>query len=51
VISALYDDPDLLSLPGNTLLAAEAAGRCGVTDIDGYKPKSLRPIYCGPHDS
>jgi len=51
VISALYDDPVLLSLSGKTLLTAEIARHYGVTDFDGKKPKSLRAIYGGPHDA
>jgi NAD(P)-dependent dehydrogenase (short-subunit alcohol dehydrogenase family) len=49
IISALYDDPDLLSLSGKTLLNAEIAERYGITDLNGYKPKSLRTIYGAPH--
>lgn len=48
VIAALYDDPDLPSLSGKTLLTAEAAARYALTD-EGYAPKSLRAIYGGPH--
>ncbi len=51
VICALYDDPNLLSLSGKTLLNAEIAERYGITDIDGYRPKSLRAVYGGPHKS
>jgi NAD(P)-dependent dehydrogenase (short-subunit alcohol dehydrogenase family) len=49
VIGALYDDPNLLSLSGKTLLNAEIAERYGVKDLDGYTPKSLRAFYGGPH--
>jgi hypothetical protein len=49
VIRALYDDPDLLTLSGKTILAAEAAERYGISDLNGYEPKSLRGIYGGPH--
>jgi NAD(P)-dependent dehydrogenase (short-subunit alcohol dehydrogenase family) len=49
IISALYDDPNLLSLSGKTLLNAEIAGPYGLTDLEGYKPKSLRAEYGGPH--
>jgi NAD(P)-dependent dehydrogenase (short-subunit alcohol dehydrogenase family) len=48
VIRALYDDPNLLTLSGKTILTAEAAERYGISDLDGYKPKSLRGIYGGP---
>ena len=49
VIRALYDDPSLLTLSGKTILTAEAAERYGISDLDGYEPKSLRGIYGGPH--
>jgi hypothetical protein len=49
IISALFDDPDILSLSGKTLLNAEIAKRYGVTDLKGFKPKSLRKIYGAPH--
>ena len=45
---ALYDDPNLLTLSGKTIPTAEAAERYGISDLDGYEPKSLRGIY-GPH--
>jgi NAD(P)-dependent dehydrogenase (short-subunit alcohol dehydrogenase family) len=48
VITALYDDPNLLALSGKTLLTAEIAERYGVTDLDGYDPRSLRAAYGGP---
>lgn len=48
VIKALYDDPDLMALSGKTVLTAEAAERYGITDIEGYQPKSLRGTYGGP---
>jgi NAD(P)-dependent dehydrogenase (short-subunit alcohol dehydrogenase family) len=51
VISALYDDPNLFSLSGKTLLNAEIAERYGLADLNGYSPKSLRPVYGGPHKS
>jgi NAD(P)-dependent dehydrogenase (short-subunit alcohol dehydrogenase family) len=49
VIAALYDDPDLLTLSGKTLINAEIAERYGVKDLDGYTPRSLRADYGGPH--
>ena len=49
VISALYDDPNLLKLSGKVLLNAEVATRYGITDLKGYNPKSLRSEYGGPH--
>jgi Protein of unknown function (DUF692) len=49
VIRALYDDPNLRTLFGKTIITAEAAERYGISDLDGYEPKSLRGIYGGPH--
>jgi hypothetical protein len=49
VIRALYDDPNLLTLSGKTIITAEAAERHGISDLDGYELKSLRGIYGGPH--
>ena len=49
VIRALYDDPNLLTLSGKTIITAEAAERYGISDLDGYEPKSLRGIYGSPH--
>jgi NAD(P)-dependent dehydrogenase (short-subunit alcohol dehydrogenase family) len=49
VIRALYDDPNLLTLSGKTIITAEAAERYGISDLNGYEPKSLRGIYGGPH--
>jgi len=49
VIPVLYDDPNLLTLSGKTIITAEAAERYGVSDLDGYEPKSWRGIYGGPH--
>jgi NAD(P)-dependent dehydrogenase (short-subunit alcohol dehydrogenase family) len=51
IIGALYDDPNLSSLSGKTLLNAEIAERYGLTDLNGYTPKSLRPFYGSPHKS
>ena len=48
-IRALYDDPNLLTLSGKTIITSEAAERYGISDLDGYEPKSLRGIYGGPH--
>ena len=35
VIRALYDDPNLLTLSGKTIITAEAAERYGISDLDG----------------
>lgn len=42
VIAALATDPDLIELSGGTFIAAELAGRYGITDIDGRTIPSLR---------
>ena len=34
---------------GSRTLCAEAAERYGISDLEGYEPKSLRGIYGGPH--
>src|ERR1700745_3864202 len=44
VIRALYDDPNLLTLSGKTIITAEAAERYAIRDLDGYEPKSLRGV-------
>jgi NAD(P)-dependent dehydrogenase (short-subunit alcohol dehydrogenase family) len=51
VIGAIYDDPEIASLSGKTLLTAEMGNRYGIKDIDGSTPKSLRELYGGPHPS
>ncbi len=49
VISAIWDDPDMLALTGKSLIAAEMGERYGVADLPGHKPKSLRDVYGSPH--
>jgi len=49
VISALWDDPDMIKLSGKTHIAAELGEHYGVTDLPGHEPKSLRDIYGAPH--
>jgi hypothetical protein len=34
---------------GFTNLVRRAAERYGISDLEGYEPKSLRGIYGGPH--
>ena len=41
VIAALAEDPDVLSHSGTVIVAAEAALRYGVTDVDGRQPTPL----------
>lgn len=40
-VGALATDPDLLTLSGGTLVAADLAPRYGFTDIDGRTPRAL----------
>ena len=40
-VLGLYSDPDLLSMSGQTLVAADLARRYGFTDIDGKTPRPL----------
>ena len=40
-VHGLYNDPDLLSMSGQTLVAADLARRYGFTDIDGKTPQPL----------
>jgi len=49
VIGALWDDPDMMALTGKTLIAAELGERYGVSDLEGFSPKSLRDLYGSPH--
>ena len=49
VIAAMYDDPDLMSLSGQTVVGAEIApDRYGLTDAGGKKPISHRPFLGDP---
>jgi NAD(P)-dependent dehydrogenase (short-subunit alcohol dehydrogenase family) len=45
VIWALYNDPDLMLLSGQTLIGAELARKYGITDEDGRHPPSYRDLY------
>jgi NAD(P)-dependent dehydrogenase (short-subunit alcohol dehydrogenase family) len=45
VIWALYHDPDLTALSGQTLIGAELAVRYGITDEDGRQPPSYRDLF------
>jgi hypothetical protein len=40
-VAALAGDPDLMTLSGGTLVAANLAQRYGFTDIDGRSPRAL----------
>jgi hypothetical protein len=45
VIWALYNDPDLMALSGQTLIGAELAKKYGITDEDGRQPPSYRDMF------
>jgi NAD(P)-dependent dehydrogenase (short-subunit alcohol dehydrogenase family) len=45
VIWALYQDPGLMELSGQTLIGAEAAVRYGIRDEGGRQPKSYRETH------
>lgn len=42
VISALYEDPELMDLSGQTVIGAEQAAKYGIRDRDGKAPQSHR---------
>jgi NAD(P)-dependent dehydrogenase (short-subunit alcohol dehydrogenase family) len=50
VIWALYNDPDLMALSGQTLIGAELAVEYGITDEGGRQPPSYRDLF-GVHPS
>lgn len=45
VIWALYNDPDLMDVSGQTLIGAELALQYGIADEDGRQPPSYRDLY------
>jgi len=45
VIWALYSDPDLMALSGQTVIGAELAKKYGITDEDGRQPPSYRDMF------
>ncbi|MFI5718917.1 SDR family NAD(P)-dependent oxidoreductase [Nocardia sp. NPDC051750] len=45
VIWALYNDPDLMDLTGQTLIGAELAARYGIEDEGGRRPPSYRDLF------
>jgi len=49
VIAALHADPELASLSGKTLIAAEVARRYGLKDTGGREPASYRGAFGVPH--
>lgn len=48
LIDALYRDPELAALSGQTLIAAELAHRYGITDEGGRQPPSHRAMTGDP---
>ena len=49
IIAAMADDPDIMSLSGQTVIGAEIApDRYGLTDAGGKKPISHRPFLGDP---
>src|SRR5215213_151235 len=45
VIWALYNDPELMAVTGQTLIGAELAVKYGLTDEDGRQPPSYRDLF------
>ena len=46
---ALFNDPELMSMSGQTLIGCELARKYGLTDIDGTLPPSVRELHhCEP---
>lgn len=50
LIDALHRDPDIGSLSGHTVIAAELAQRYGITDEDGRRPPSHRDMLGAPRE-
>jgi NAD(P)-dependent dehydrogenase (short-subunit alcohol dehydrogenase family) len=48
IVAALYDDPELMSLSGQTVIGAEIAKRYGIKDVGGKEPPSHRPFLGDP---
>ena len=45
LIWALYQDPDLMEVSGQTLIGAELAVKYGITDEGGRQPPSYRDMF------
>jgi len=45
VIWGIYNDPEMMSLSGKTVIGAEAALKYGIKDKDGRQPPSYRETY------
>jgi len=50
LIDALYRDPELATLNGHTVIAAELAARYGLTDDGGRRPPSHREALGSPRE-
>jgi NAD(P)-dependent dehydrogenase (short-subunit alcohol dehydrogenase family) len=48
VLNALYEDPELLSYSGQTLIGAELGKRYGIKDLDGKQPRVYRETMGNP---
>jgi len=48
LIHALYEDPNLDALNGQTLIGAELAERYGITEAEGRRPPSYRDMLGAP---
>lgn len=48
LVNALYNDPEVMTLSGQTLIGAELADRYGLIDAGGKKPMSHRPFLGDP---
>jgi NAD(P)-dependent dehydrogenase (short-subunit alcohol dehydrogenase family) len=50
IIWALYNDPQLMALSGQTVIGAEMAVKYGISDAGGGQPPSYRDLYkVAPH--
>lgn len=45
VIWALYNDPELMGMSGQTLIGAELAAKYGIADEGGRRPPSYRDLF------
>jgi len=50
LIDALFRDPEVATLSGHTVIAAELAGRYGITDDGGRRPPSHRDALGAPRE-
>jgi hypothetical protein len=51
VLWALFNDPDLMAMTGQTLIGAELAVKYGITEDDGRQPPSYRDLFdVHPHE-